>query len=102
LQRALSGAIGWAVARASCGGESEEAQSHLPDRAAAAACACRPPPGAGERPGRRRPARRRRPAEAREVDFSSDQLTYDSEADVVTATGDVRMNREGNNLRADG
>jgi LPS-assembly protein len=35
------------------------------------------------------------------VDFSADSLTYDSDADVVTASGDVRMTREGNNLRAD-
>ena len=36
-----------------------------------------------------------------QVTFSSNQLTYDSEADLVTATGDVRMVSEGNNLRAD-
>ena len=35
------------------------------------------------------------------VDFSSDELTYDTRADVVTASGNVRMAREGNNLRAD-
>ena len=35
------------------------------------------------------------------IDFSADQVTYDSEADVVTATGAVRMNREGNYLAAD-
>lgn len=40
-------------------------------------------------------------AEVREVAFSSDQLSYDSEADIVTASGDVRMSSEGNNLRAD-
>src|SRR3954447_2853915 len=34
------------------------------------------------------------------VDFSADTVTYDSEADVVTATGEVRMNREGNYLGA--
>lgn len=36
-----------------------------------------------------------------EVAFSADQLVYDDQADVVTATGEVRMNREGYNLRAD-
>lgn len=36
-----------------------------------------------------------------QVDFSSDQLVYDDGADVVTATGEVRMTREGYNLRAD-
>ncbi|MDT9597726.1 LPS-assembly protein LptD [Sphingosinicella rhizophila] len=39
--------------------------------------------------------------EGREIAFSTDQLSYDSEAEVVTATGDVRMATEGNNLRAD-
>jgi len=36
-----------------------------------------------------------------QVTFESDQLIYDSRADLVTVTGDVRMTREGNNLRAD-
>ena len=35
------------------------------------------------------------------VIFSADAVTYDSDADVVTATGEVRMNREGNYLAAD-
>src|SRR5437868_6450026 len=35
------------------------------------------------------------------VEFSADQVIYDSNADVVTATGEVRMNREGNYLAAD-
>jgi LPS-assembly protein len=35
------------------------------------------------------------------VGFSADEVTYDSDADVVTASGDVRMNREGNYLAAD-
>ncbi|HEY6047431.1 MAG TPA: LPS assembly protein LptD [Sphingomicrobium sp.] len=35
------------------------------------------------------------------VEFSADQVTYDSNADVVTASGEVRMNREGNYLAAD-
>jgi LPS-assembly protein len=29
------------------------------------------------------------------VEFSADQLIYDSEADLVTASGAVRMNRDG-------
>ncbi|WP_246166492.1 LPS-assembly protein LptD [Sphingomonas sinipercae] len=42
------------------------------------------------------------PAPAEEaVEFSADQLTYDSQNDVVTATGQVRMSREGNYLAAD-
>ncbi len=41
------------------------------------------------------------PADSREVAFSSDELSYDSEAQLVTASGDVRMNSEGNRLRAD-
>ena len=35
------------------------------------------------------------------VAFSADSVTYDSDADVVTANGEVRMNREGNYLAAD-
>jgi lipopolysaccharide assembly outer membrane protein LptD (OstA) len=35
------------------------------------------------------------------VAFSADQLVYEETSDTVTATGQVRMNREGYNLRAD-
>ena len=35
------------------------------------------------------------------IDFSADQVIYDSDLDVVTATGSVRMNREGNYLAAE-
>jgi LPS-assembly protein len=35
------------------------------------------------------------------VEFSADQLTYDSENDIVTASGQVRMSRDGNYLAAD-
>jgi len=35
------------------------------------------------------------------VEFSADQVIYDSDADLVTASGAVRMNREGNYLAAD-
>ncbi len=35
------------------------------------------------------------------VAFSADQVIYDSDAELVTATGDVRMNRDGNYLAAD-
>ena len=35
------------------------------------------------------------------VGFSADQVAYDSDSDVVTASGEVRMNREGNYLAAD-
>ena len=35
------------------------------------------------------------------IEFSSDEVIYDSEADVLTARGSVRMNREGNYLAAD-
>lgn len=35
------------------------------------------------------------------VGFSADVVTYDNDADVVTASGEVRMNREGNYLAAD-
>jgi len=40
-------------------------------------------------------------AEARTVGFSADQVTYDSEADVIVAEGRVRMDSEGNHLAAD-
>jgi LPS-assembly protein len=41
------------------------------------------------------------PDENQIVTFSADQVAYDNDADVVTASGDVRMNREGNFLAAD-
>ena len=36
-----------------------------------------------------------------QVTFTANALEYDNPADVVTATGDVRMTRQGNRLRAD-
>lgn len=41
------------------------------------------------------------PASSEEVAFSANRLSYDSDADIVTADGDVRMVRDGNRLRAD-
>ncbi len=38
---------------------------------------------------------------AEQVQFSADALEYDSEADIVTATGDVRMYRQAERLRGD-
>ena len=35
------------------------------------------------------------------VEFSADQVTYDSQNDVIAATGQVRMSRDGNYLAAD-
>ncbi|WP_230558716.1 LPS-assembly protein LptD [Sphingomonas segetis] len=35
------------------------------------------------------------------VEFSADQVSYDNDADVVTASGEVRMNRDGNYIAAD-
>ena len=35
------------------------------------------------------------------IDFSADQVVYDSDADVVTASGEVRMSRDGNYVAAD-
>lgn len=40
-------------------------------------------------------------AGADEVAFSAATLSYDSDADIVTAEGDVRMQRDGSKLRAD-
>lgn len=39
--------------------------------------------------------------ETREVAFSADEVSYDTDSEVVTASGNVRMSTEGNNLRAD-
>ena len=41
------------------------------------------------------------PADANVVDFSAEALEYANETDTVVASGDVRMFREGNRLRAD-
>ncbi|MDQ1156393.1 LPS-assembly protein [Sphingomonas sp. SORGH_AS 950] len=41
------------------------------------------------------------PADSNQVRFSAAQLEYDIDADIVTATGDVRMIRDGERLRAD-
>jgi LPS-assembly protein len=41
------------------------------------------------------------PADPNQVQFSSDALEYDGNADVVTSLGDVRMARQGSRLRAD-
>jgi LPS-assembly protein len=58
-----------------------------------------PAPAAQETPPPDQPAP---PGEdERQVAFSANQLVYDDKADLVTATGDVRMNSEGNNLRSD-
>lgn len=39
--------------------------------------------------------------EGAEIEFRADRLVYDEPADTVTASGDVRMRREGYDLRAD-
>jgi LPS-assembly protein len=39
--------------------------------------------------------------EPREVAFSAERLEYDTDSEIVTASGDVRAVSEGNNLRAD-
>ncbi|MES2001800.1 MAG: LPS assembly protein LptD [Pseudomonadota bacterium] len=40
-------------------------------------------------------------ADQPQIDFSADQVAYDSDAELVTATGSVRMARDGNFLAAD-
>ena len=50
------------------------------------------PPAAGDLPT---------PVSDEEVTFDAAQLDYDDNANIVTATGDVRMLRAGNRLRAD-
>lgn len=48
------------------------------------------------------PAEQPAPSKGEEqVQFSADTLDYDSDADIVTASGDVRMYREADRLRAD-
>lgn len=41
------------------------------------------------------------PSDPDQIQFSADLAEYDSEGDVVTVSGDVRLFREGNRLRAD-
>ncbi len=41
------------------------------------------------------------PANEEEVTFASDSLSFDSDAEIVIATGNVRMARQGDRLRAD-
>lgn len=41
------------------------------------------------------------PSDDQVVNFSADRLEYDSDNDIVTASGNVRMRREGDRLRAD-
>lgn len=41
------------------------------------------------------------PGPAEELRFSADTMEYDDRSDTVTVTGDVRLTREGNRLRAD-
>lgn len=47
------------------------------------------------------PAAGQTPANDEEITFTAGNLEYDSNTQVVTASGDVRMFREGNRLRAD-
>jgi LPS-assembly protein len=55
----------------------------------------------GDRPVAPPPPSDAAPADPKQVQFSADGLEFDSNTDVVTATGDVRMTRQGNRLRAD-
>ena len=65
----------------------------LVDRAPDAACGAGAAPGAGCAWPGIDAGRALRPT--RSIEFSADQVTYDSDADIVTATGDVRMNARG-------
>ena len=40
-------------------------------------------------------------ASSDDVDFAADQLDYDRDKDIVIASGNVRMSRDGNRVRAD-
>jgi len=59
-----------------------------------------PPPAPAPAPVPAAPVTANADAEPVEVQFSSDQLVYDDQADVVTASGEVRMTREGYHLAA--
>ena len=93
LQGAASGAIGTAVVSARAAGFVKTYR--LICRTALPLLLCAP--GAAFAQAETAPP----PEEIAQVAFSADQLIYDENADTVTATGDVRMNREGYNLRAD-
>ncbi|WNO55146.1 LPS-assembly protein LptD [Stakelama saccharophila] len=54
-----------------------------------------------DRPAAPPPPDQQPPADSEQIRFSAEQLEYDSEADVVTATGNVRLFRQGSRLRAD-
>jgi LPS-assembly protein len=47
------------------------------------------------------PAADATPTPAEQIDFAADALEYDNDTDIVTASGDVRLVREGNRVRAD-
>ncbi len=72
-----------------------------PAAASAQAIPPAPPPASppGEQPTGGPPAPAAEPGQL--IEFSADQVIYDSDADVVTASGEVRMSREGNYLSAD-
>ena len=61
--------------------------------------ACAGPAGSPDRAAA--PAETPPPADTDQVQFSADTLEYDHDTDTVTATGDVRMYRQGDRLRAD-
>jgi LPS-assembly protein len=76
----------WLATVASCWSASTHAQD-LQNRAVSP-----PPPETKPAPA---------PANEQVVDFSADSLEYLNDSDTVIASGDVRMFREGNRLRAD-
>jgi LPS-assembly protein len=59
-----------------------------------------PTPTPAPAPGSAEPVTADAEGQPAEVQFSSDQLVYDERVDVVTASGEVRMTRQGYNLRA--
>ena len=61
---------------------------------------CAPATALAQEPPAPRPGETEAEAEAR-IEFSADELVYDEDEDTVTATGDVRMRREGYRLSAD-
>ena len=60
-----------------------------------------PTPPPSEQPTSGPPVPSPAPEPVQTIEFSADQVIYDSDADVVTASGEVRMSREGNYLAAE-
>lgn len=102
LQLELSGAIGWRKSRVALAAGIVKKLDFI-CLTALPMLLCLTDPALAQEAAREAPPVPAAPATEAErvVDFSATTLTYDDQADLVVATGDVRMASEGNNLRAD-